>query len=264
MDIKTIIGIDAASLPENIGLAMATFDGGEWNLIEYCTGKRENRWPTTTSALFSASNPVDILKDWIETRKNEGAVLLAIDAPLGWPDEMRIKLPIHTAGNQLSSLPSDNVFMRETDRFINKILRKKPLSIGADKIARASHITLQNLNNLRTATGLPIPLNWTPSNTTNDPVSAIEAYPTATLYAYKIKTSSKKANQDDYIKRINEELFPSLTRLSFPTTFTCPKVDHITDAIICVCAGIDFISGHVHVPTSPTAYSEGWIWVRKN
>jgi hypothetical protein len=39
--------------------------------------------------------------------------------------------------------------------------------------------------------------------------------------------------------------------------------DHALDAVLCVCAGLDFLSGEAVAPDDLSlAKREGWIWVR--
>ncbi len=40
------------------------------------------------------------------------------------------------------------------------------------------------------------------------------------------------------------------------------RTDHALDAVLCVCAGLDFLAGHAVPPEDlPLAKREGWIWV---
>lgn len=57
---------------------------------------------------------------------------------MGWPANMGQVLYNHNTG-QLIDVHSNDLFRRETDKFIKKNLRKQPLDVGADRIARTAH-----------------------------------------------------------------------------------------------------------------------------
>jgi hypothetical protein len=50
-------------------------------------------------------------------------------------------LIIHRAGMSLET-PADPMFRRTTDVFIQRTLKKTPLDVGADRIARTAYATL--------------------------------------------------------------------------------------------------------------------------
>jgi hypothetical protein len=68
-----------------------------------------------------------------------GPVLIAIDAPLGWPRAMGEALASHQAGAEIAVLPND-LFRRVTDRHIQARVRKTPLDAGADRIVRTDRL----------------------------------------------------------------------------------------------------------------------------
>lgn len=112
------------------------------------------------------------------------SVLLALDAPLGWPEELGRSLLQHRAGDPIESEPN-RLFKRKTDAEIFRRLHKRPLEVGANLIARTAHAALGLLNNVRRLTGHDIPLAWDPTNLGR--IAAIEVYPAATLLARGFK-----------------------------------------------------------------------------
>jgi hypothetical protein len=62
--------------------------------------------------------------DWI--RSADGPVLLAIDAPLGWPAAMGPTLSTHSAGDEITVAPN-TMFRRATDRFFSKSFERHRL-----------------------------------------------------------------------------------------------------------------------------------------
>ena len=58
--------------------------------------------------------------------------------------------------------PANAMFRRITDVFIQTRLGKRPLDVGADRIARTAYAALAILAILRVELGIPIPLAWTP------------------------------------------------------------------------------------------------------
>ena len=183
-------------------------------------------------------------------------VLLAIDAPLGWPVALSPALSEHCAGKPLAA-SADSLFRRATDRFIKRQLKKTPLDVGADRIARTAHTALGLLERLRRSLGHPIPLAWVAPL---ESVVAIEVYPAATLIAHGFRSSGyKKAEQT----RERREIFSSLRGLmSLPAdSRLLEENDDALDAVVCVLGGKDFLDGRAMAPEDTgLAKREGWIW----
>jgi hypothetical protein len=134
--------------------------------------------------------PATIVAGWLE---GAPGALLAIDAPLGWPKQLGVSLVGHEAGDALTP-EADQLFHRDTDAAIERELRKRPLEVGANLIARTAHAALSFLEELRRLTGLTLPLAW--DREQRAPVSVIEVYPAATLRAHGIEAGEyKKASQ---------------------------------------------------------------------
>lgn len=138
----TIIGIDCATQPNRVGLALGTSTGESLTLERVCVGSKKQ-------------SPLQITSSW--SKGSSGAVLLALDAPLGWPQPLANELPGHQAGAEVNRGP-DVLFRRTTDCFIRKRLELRPFEVGADKIARTAHTALKLLGCLRRELGVEIPL----------------------------------------------------------------------------------------------------------
>ena len=236
-----IIGIDCATADKNVGLALAEYEAGRLLVRKAEPGNRRDR-------------PVVTISGWI--REAAGPVLLALDAPLGWPEPMGRTLVSHNAGEPVEVGPNKLV-RRETDRYIKAKLRKTPLDVGADKIARTAHAALSLLQELRDQLGLPIPLAWGPQLVG---VSAIEVYPAATLIAHGFRSMGYKRPEQTKERR---ELLASLT--DFIDIGACGNSAEgdadVLDAAICTLAGLDFLAGQAMQPENlALAQREGWIW----
>ena len=243
-DTTTIIGIDCAVEDKNIGVAVGEWSAGEV-VLTALPSKEE---------LLPVSNYVS---RFISCTKR---LLLAVDAPLGWPENLSISLASHKAGRPLETA-ADLLFRRETDRFVRKCLSKQPLDVGADRIARTAHAALNLLDKIRKLSGREIPLAWEPAFTNS--VAAIEVYPAGTLVASRLPSSGYKKREQLEVRQA------ILTRLRQKITFAVDisSAEHnhnVLDAILCVLAGCDFLSGKAYPPEdASTAMKEGWIWIRK-
>ncbi len=245
--VTTIIGIDCAVQEENVGLALGSFDG--------------RTKPRLEKVASGAEAPIaETVCGWIA---NASSVLIALDAPLGWPAELGPALAAHRAGAPISVLPNQ-MFRRLTDRVVKDKIGKQSLDVGADRIARTAHAALDLLQNLREGSGKAIPLAWKPLGEAE--VGAIEVYPAATLAAYQVD----KAAISGYKQKDGQAQRQALLNLLEPH-IALPDDrrlmvgnDDVLDAAICVLAGADFLRGPVIAPTDiETAEKEGWIWVRK-
>ena len=139
----TIIGIDCATQPQKTGLAVGSWDGTAVSLHAISLGQQNPSLAQTITNWLPPNQPT----------------LLAIDAPLGWPEDMGNQLATHQAGDPLF-VPPNTLFRRETDRHIWQRTGKLPLDVGADRIARTAHAALSLLTELRQITQELIPLAW--------------------------------------------------------------------------------------------------------
>jgi predicted RNase H-like nuclease len=239
-----VIGIDCAVQAADVGLARVRGRAGKWHL-------------EAIERASTARLPEQLVAEWIH---GEGStVLLALDAPLGWPADMGTALRRHTAGSGLD-LDAHQLFRRATDRFIARTFGKTPLDVGADRIARTAHWAVNFLQRLRQRLGVSVPLAW--GVPLSDRLSAIEVYPAATLLAHGAQLSGYKAATG---VRERSALYELLQ-----TKFTCSDEcawavtsPHLIDATICALAGVDFIEGYAVPPEDHAlAEQEGWIWAR--
>jgi predicted RNase H-like nuclease len=240
----SVIGIDCACDPQKVGLATAVFSKGRISIEEVRIGSKTD-------------SPVDVISAWLERRR--GRTLLALDAPLGWPENMAAALMRHRAGTELP-VQANHLFRRATDRFIQSRIGKTPLDVGADKIARTAHAALSLLTQVRERTGQLIPLAWDASFSG---IAAIEVYPAATvasrfpreLHRYKGKNSGPV--RDDLLDAISR-----LLNLPKQRDLLLTSIDAL-DAVLCTLAGGDFLRGEAVPPeNTELAEREGWIWVR--
>ena len=234
-----IIGIDCATKPEKTGIAVGTF--------------HPERSSVESVHIGSQRHPIaQIITDQINSTDR---VLLALDAPLGWPTDLGPTLHEHQAGQSIDVHP-DILFSRVTDKFVREQTKKKPLEVGADRIARTAHAALSLLNTLRIELNEPIPLAW--SNEFPQRIAAIEVYPAVTLLKKGIEAKGYKKDsnvRESVIGQLRDHI-----QLPADTSLMKQKPD-VLDAVICLLAGVDFLNGDVAEPTDiEIAKKEGWIW----
>jgi hypothetical protein len=135
-----IIGIDCAADPRKRGIAVATHTGDACHLERAEPGMDDDELVSVVSRCLGPDN----------------RVLLALDAPLGWPSPMGVALMQQQAGQGLGTDAND-LFRRRTDQFIKKEYGLQSLDVGADRIARTAHSALQLLETLREGCGHPLP-----------------------------------------------------------------------------------------------------------
>ena len=239
-----VIGVDCATEPRKIGLAVGEFSTS--------TPRRL----LDADRLGSHSSILEKVVSWMPLGQ---ACLLALDAPLGWPAPIGATLSNHEAGQAISA-SADQMFRRETDRVIKQKLGKQPLDVGADRIARTAYVAVRFLGELRNATGLPIPLAWSAEVAAP---SAIEVYPAATLLAHGLRSGQyKKAEHEPQREKITKRLAARMA-LDADMRSRLVSSDHVLDAAICVLAGFDFLDGVCIAPEDhDLAVKEGWIWAR--
>ena len=242
-DCRTLLGIDLAVAPENSGLAIAgRGPAGGWILRHAARGRKS---PLLGQIL-------EVLDD--------DAPLVCLDAPLGWPDTLGRALAGHRAGTALEA-PPDALFTRMTDHHIRRRLGKKPLDVGADRIARTAWAALRLLEGLREALGRPLPLLLDASGTAAGRV--IETYPAATLRAHSVAARGYKARAGEPIRRDIARWLADHLAMTGAQRDACSRSDHVLDAALCVLAGLDVLHGQAPAPEDPClAAREGWIWCR--
>ena len=239
----TIVGVDCATDPRKVGLALARVHGAKARLLAAECGS-------------DSPSMAGRIAEWMS---GEQAVLLALDAPLGWPLELGSTLAGHSAGEVIDGDPN-RLFRRQTDRTVHAALGKLPLDVGADRIARTAVAALRLLDELRSRTGHEIPLAWKPMLV--EP-AAIEVYPAGTLVALGLRSSGYKESVQTERRREILEMLSKRIELPLERGVLLQNAD-VLDATLCVVAALDFLSGAVIPPEEPeVARREGWIWVRR-
>ncbi len=242
-EVIKVIGIDCATDVKSTGLSVGLYHNCEIEL-------KETRLGTKISSI------AEIIHSWLNP---EEKVLLAIDAPLGWPSQLGQALYNHNAG-QTIDINSNDLFRRETDKFIKKTIGKQPLDVGADRIARTAHSALNIIGELSHLTGEPVELAW--DNVNLKGISAIEVYPAATLCCYGIQSIGYKEKNQQSTRR---EIIAGLRgHMVMPTDINLLKQNaDALDSSVCLLAAKDFIEGNVYFPENMgLAKREGWIWAK--
>ncbi|MCP1674037.1 hypothetical protein J2T57_001136 [Natronocella acetinitrilica] len=239
----TILGLDLAVAPENSGVALAQRDGDdEWRLQRLFRGSRE---PLLGQILAILDDP---------------RPLICIDSPLGWPAALADGLRDHRAGEPLPGEPQ-TLFNRYTDVEIRQRLRKKPLEVGADRIARTAVAALTLLEALRQALGQPLPLLLG----LDEPAvgKVIETYPAGTLRAHQVESRGYKRPDGETVRGRLASWLAEGIAMDEAQQAKCVASDHVLDAVLCVRAGLDVLAGEAVAPEDlALARREGWIWCR--
>lgn len=239
----TVIGIDCATDPGRVGLALGRFGGERTSLVR-------------TELGASSPSPAETVANWL--RESEGPALLALDAPLGWPAQLGTTLQAHRAGTPLEH-SANSMFRRETDRFIRQVIGKQSLDVGADRIARTAHAALRLLEEVRRLIRAPLPLAW---ESGFEGFKAIEVYPAATLLAHGIAEQGyKKADGTEARWRLLCALSERV-ELTSDAELMVRNADAL-DAAVCALAAQDFLlNAAMPPPNSGNVEKEGWIWLR--
>ena len=238
-----VIGVDCATDPKKVGLALGVIAEGRTELraVTIC-----NTWSSIDERIAS----------WVGPR-----TLLALDAPLGWPASLGVALHDHQAGQGFVHSPNA-MFRRATDDAIAQRLGKRPLDVGGDRIARTAHTALALLDRLRERLDAQIHLVWQPGAI--DGIGAIEVYPGGTLAARSLPSSGYKGPSDAAVVLRRDLVKAAAKQLAFDAQAAeaMTHSDHVLDAALCVCAGLDFLAGNAVPPDDLIlAKREGWIWV---
>ena len=237
----TIIGVDYSTDNRKTGLALGTWSNGKVTIGDV--------------TIASEREPaLKIIARWLTQHE---LVLLALDAPFGWPEAMGRELSSHSAGRPVEA-KADEFFSRLTDRIVRDYIAKKPLEVGANLIARTAHSALRLLEDLRNNMHTEIPLAWDPNEIKQ--TSAIEVYPAATLIARNVKKSYSSENAGEERLNMVRQLGLSIEQQALRKLVE--ESPHAFDAVVCVMAASDFLQGScIPVVDMAKAKKEGWIWV---
>lgn len=243
-DAVQILGVDCAAQPRNVGVA-------------YATGARVHE------VAAGLSDPLEPVMDWVDWSR---PVLVALDAPLGWPAPMATELAAHRPGEPLVTEPND-FFRRRTDRRIHEAVGKLPLDVGADRIARAAHGALRLLARLRRLSGRRLDVVWSPGEIREEASGGgtIEVYPGGTLKAHGLPFAGYKSAASHQVAKRAELLLRLGALLELPENPVLRDNADALDAAVCVLAALDFLTGACIAPgpDRPRAEKEGWIWVKE-
>lgn len=238
---RYLVGLDAASDRKRFGWAVAErTDRGARLLDQGLLGRDGATWPDALSSAIC----------------DPAGVLLAVDAPLGWPRRMGATLTAHRAGAPIA-IGKNELFRRTTDEVVRAALRKQPLEVGADLIARAAVEALAVLAALRERSGKPLPLAWSP-DAAHDAV--IEVYPGATLTAHGVARSKYK---DPTLLGAREPMIAAFAPRLAGLKARIGEPSDIFDACLCIVCALDFLEGRCVAPDAAQREAgevEGWIW----
>ncbi|MBX2804015.1 MAG: DUF429 domain-containing protein [Myxococcales bacterium] len=260
----TLIGIDAATQLANVGLALGHWHTDGLQLQQAFGAKELQPGARGTPAM------VEAVSRWVAQAMaaSDGPTLLAVDAPLGWPAALADALSGHQAGTALPGVDDpDLLFQRHCDQAIRQRLGLKPLEVGADRIARAAYAALALVQRIRERSGEPVPLGSEPGP--SDVSQVIEVYPKATMTVICGTVAPYKATTPEHARQ-RQRLLRGLVEhggCQVPQELRAAATasDHVLDAIACVVAGADFLSGKappIPEASASSARREGWIWVR--
>ena len=232
-----LLGIDCAVDPQKMGLAAGVYQEGE---VRVTCVSRGDEFESVLGNL-DPSLPL----------------LVAIDSPLGWPAALGRAIAPHMAGQPIG-IPSGQLFRRDTDRTVKELIGKRPLEVGADRIARTALRALELLQQVGDVKGVAPTLVWSPEEIHT--VHVIEVYPAATLKQHGLPAAGyKKSNQ----RSIREEQLRGLSKRVFLECPSLPLLDDADclDAVVCLLTAKDFLTGKAIAPLDKLlAEKEGWIW----
>jgi hypothetical protein len=241
-----LIGLDAASQRTQFGYAVGYLEGTRVELEE-------------AGILDGGNDRSDPLGRVLAPRLAAAdRALVAIDAPLGWPQALAASLAGHRAGERVV-VAKDELFRRRTDRVVAKMTGKRPLEVAADRIARAAHEALSVLAELAERSGRALPLVWAPDFAG---CGVIEVYPAATLRAHDLPCTKYKAVEDLATRRAIAQRLKVRVRGIGRCVNAAPDA---FDACLCLLCALDFVENRCLFPPKDDqsrAEAEGWIWVR--
>ena len=238
-----LVGIDCAVASKNTGLCRAIYSDSRVHVLEGVSG--------------AEACPAEIASAWIGESQT---LILGLDAPLGWPVALGDSLRFHKAAGPLAP-DANSLFRRCTDDFTTRVIGKRPMDVGADRIARTAKAALDLLGEIRRILNRPILPGWMPGNVQDDAV--LETYPAAFLKAHGLPFQAyKKSSQ----RPVREEILAGLKGHMVLECSEEPFLDDadILDALLCTLVSAAYLSGKVHKPPpekEEIISREGWIWL---
>lgn len=242
-----LVGIDAAVQEERLGLALGCLDASGEARLERVTLGTAGESPEATVA------------GWLREARQ---YLVAINAPLGWPQGLATALQDHRAGEPLEGERADPLWLRGTERRIQALTGRAPRAVTTAGLTPRALSALTLLARLRARSTHPLPLAWVQ---TQD-CGVLEVRAQATLRALGLP-DAPYAGRSHKARHAREAIVESLRghmSLSVRTEVLTQNVD-LLDAALAVAAAADFARGLCLPPDDPAvAKREGWIWVRSD
>ena len=223
-----ILGIDLAAQPENTGACVV-----EW-LPDRAVAAPA---PVEDDALVEFARDVD---------------LVAVDAPLGWPDAFVAAVHAHHSGVPWPAGPdSVELRMRLTDQVL-AATRFYPLSVSSDRIAVAAFRAARLAGRL--AEGQP----------RDGSGRLVELYPAVALYTWGLPYRRYKGTTGTELRgALVGRLCAAAPWLDVDAAALCRR-DHDLDALVCALVGRAAATGRTARPAEDQrdrARREGWIHV---
>ena len=246
-----LIGIDLATKAPKVGVATARHTARglrDWSVRRGTNGDDTVPW--------LAGLVTELVSDADD-------VVLAIDAPLGWPQAMQEGLP-KIPGATIAVTDPDHFFQRETDRATRALLGRGVLEVGANLIARTAFTALALLEALRREDE-----RWTVmSERAPGPRRVLEVYPYGTAHQLLPEAERKPLltgykGASDKARAQRTKLHAALTE-AVTGLPALPATDHELDALLCCLGASRYLEGECHSPSreqQPAADREGWIWI---
>jgi hypothetical protein len=179
---------------------------------------------------------------------------VGIDVPLGWPIPFVMALHDYHRGLPWTAGHDDSMQLRRTDRWVRDTIKKRPLSVSADKIA----VPAMRAANLFSAIE--------PGMDRTGRGKLVEVYPAATLRCWGLPFQGYKRKAGRSIREQLVQKFVERTRrwveLTHHVHAMCVGSDHVFDALIAALVARAAHLNLVHsIPEADVgaARTEGWI-----
>ncbi|MFP4375686.1 MAG: DUF429 domain-containing protein [Spirochaetales bacterium] len=251
-----ILGLDCAAQPERFGIALARIGTSSFEWLAAAQGQKGESIAKHCHALLR-SHGLCSDTDSSQRRYHQN-LTVALDAPLGWPETLAQALSGHHAGQPLPA-DSNTLFRRATDNVVRRVLGKRPLEVGADRIARAAVTALSVLGELREELGLALPVavgSGEGSQATQaggyrrarPPAEvALEVYPAALLMQADLQSRSYKlrdqrATRQEILGGLATAL-PEVKPIPGAILETALANADVMDALLCVVTGWLYLEG---------------------
>lgn len=218
-----ILGIDLASRPESTGACLTTWRPGE----------------ATADLRTGPLDDADLL------RLAETADVVAVDAPLGWPDPFVAAVAAHQRGEPWPEHDLRELRYRHTDLVVWKRTAIAPLSVSSDLIGVCAFRAARLLRPLRRRCP-----------------TVLEVYPAGALRWWQLPAVGYKGLRGRPTRlALITELLARLPWLEVDREQLI-KRDHDLDALLCTLVGRAAATGRTFAPApedSERAGREGWI-----